>query len=145
MNLCEVKISYEPLYKVSELPKISSSNNAVEYMRKFWEDIQHVEKAYIILLSRANRILGYKLISQGGLSGTVIDPKIVFQAALKANASAIILAHNHPSGNLKASKADEQITKKIKQGSKILDLVFFDHIIITKDNYFSFADENLLI
>lgn len=143
MKLCEVKISYEPLYKVSELPIVESSNNAVEYMRKFWEDIQHVEKAYIILLSRANRILGYKLISQGGVSGTVIDPKIVFQAALKANASAIILAHNHPSGALIASKSDKVITKKIKDGSKLLDITFHDHIILTKDSYLSFTDESI--
>ena len=112
---------------------------------RVWSDkLQHVEETYILLLNRANKALGYSKISLGGISGTVVDTKIVFQTALKANASSVILCHNHPSGNLKPSEADIKITKVIKDAGKIMDIPLVDHIIITDEGFYSFADEGML-
>lgn len=86
-----------------------------------------------MLLNRMNKVLGIYLISVGGFAGTVCDPKVVFQAALKTNASSIILAHNHPSGNLKPSDADLQLTEKLKKGGKLLDIAVLDHLILTEE------------
>jgi DNA repair protein RadC len=95
-------------------------------------------------MNRARRILGIYELSTGGVAGTVADPKLVFTAALKANACNIILSHNHPSGNLKPSKADEELTKKIKEAGIYLDIKVLDHIIVTSEGYYSFADEGVL-
>ena len=103
-----------------------------------------IEQFKIMLLNRANKILGIFTVSTGGVAGTVADPKVLFAAALKGNASSIILAHNHPSGNLKPSEADRQLTNKLSQAGKLLDISVLDHLIITADEYFSFADEGLL-
>ncbi|MCW3071308.1 MAG: repair protein [Bacteroidetes bacterium] len=89
-------------------------------------------------------MLGFSKISQGGLSGTVVDAKVVFQVALKANASSILLAHNHPSGNLKPSEADLMITKNIREAGKLMEIPLVDHIILTDEGYYSFADEGSL-
>lgn len=97
-----------------------------------------------MFLNRANKVLGILEASSGGISGTVADPRLVFVAALKANASNIIISHNHPSGNLNPSKADEELTQKIKQAGQLLDIKLFDHIIVTSEGYYSFADEGLM-
>ena len=144
MKLCEVKVTYSPKIRASDQPKMFSAYSATKYLREFWEDIEHVEKAYVLLMNRNNNVIGYKLLSIGGITGTVIDPIIIFQTALKCNASGIILAHNHPSGSVKVSAADKEITKKIKSGGKILNIPLFDHIILTRDDFLSFAEENLL-
>jgi DNA repair protein RadC len=89
-------------------------------------------------------VLGISEISTGGFAGTVADPKVIFSIALKACASSIILSHNHPSGNLKPSQADLNLTRKIKSGGELLDIAVLDHIILTSDSYFSFADEGIL-
>jgi len=98
----------------------------------------------VLLLNRANRVLGFVKISEGGVSGTVVDPKKIFQIALKANASGIILAHNHPSGNTTPSASDESITAKIVAAGKFLEISVLDHLIITSEQYFSFSDEGRL-
>ena len=104
--------------------------------------MEHVEQFYILMINRANKVLGYTLIATGGVSATVVDPKVIFQAALKANASSIICAHNHPSGNNKPSDADIKITDKIKAAGQFLDINLLDHVIMTPDdNFYSFADE----
>ena len=95
-------------------------------------------------LNRANKVIGYAFISLGGVSGTVADPKVIFSTALLANASSIILAHNHPSGNTESSAADQALTKKLIQAGSFLDIQVQDHLIITPDTYLSFADENLM-
>ena len=95
-----------------------------------------------MLLNRANKILGIFTVSTGGVAGTVADPKVTFATALKGNASSIILAYNHPSGNLKPSEADRQLTNKLSQAGKLLDISVLDHLIITAEEYFSFADED---
>jgi len=97
-----------------------------------------------MLLNRAGRVLGIIEVSSGGLSGTVADPKVVFSAALKGNASSIILAHNHPSGNLRPSQADLDLTKKIQRGGQLLDITVSDHLIITSEGFYSFTDEGLM-
>jgi len=97
-----------------------------------------------MLLNRCNRVLGYYEVSKGGISGTVVDVRLILQAALKANASSIILAHNHPSGNLETSTADNQITQKIKKACTFLDISLLDHLILTNFSYLSMADEGII-
>lgn len=144
-TLAEISINYKPNIKLSELPKIVTSKDADAQFRALWSDkLQHVEEMYMMLLNRANKVLGYSKISTGGISGTVVDLKIVFQTALKSNASSIILSHNHPSGNLKPSEADIRITKNVREAGKIMDIVLLDHLIITEEGYYSFADEGAL-
>ena len=125
-------------------PALKCSKDAYDLMLPNWTDIEYTESFFIILLNRANKLLGVCKISTGGLAGTVTDPKKIFQTALKANAASVILAHNHPSGNTKPSKSDIEITKKCVQAGNFLDLKVLDHVIVTRDGYFSFADEGLL-
>lgn len=94
-----------------------------------------------MLLNRANKVLGIFEVSSGSSAGTVADPKLIFAAAIKANACGIIMAHNHPSGNLSASQADIDLTKKVKEGGKLLEIQMLDHLIVTTETYYSFADE----
>ncbi len=144
-TLSEITINYKTNLKLSELPKIVTSSEAVKHFREVWSDkLQHVEETYLLLLNRANKGLGYSKISLGGIAGTVVDTKIVFQTALKANASSIILCHNHPSGNLKPSEADQKITKIIKEAGRIMEIPLLDHLIITDEGFYSFADEGML-
>lgn len=102
------------------------------------------EEFYILLLNRANKVLGWHRISLGGVSGTVVDIKIIFSIAVKALASGIVLGHNHPSGGLIPSEQDRTITRKIKEAGKILDIEILDHLILTADGYFSFADDMIM-
>ncbi len=129
---------------MNDLPQISSSRDAYELISENWEDVSYVESFKIILLNRANKVLGVTIISKGGMSGTTADPKVIFQAALKANASGIILSHNHPSGNLKPSQQDIDLTKKIKNAGKALDISVLDHLIITDSSFYSFNDEGAM-
>lgn len=97
-----------------------------------------------MFLNKANKVLGIFEVSSGGISGTVADPRLIFVAALKTNCSGIIISHNHPSGNLKPSRQDEELTQKIKHAGEFLEIKLLDHIIITSEGYYSFADEGLL-
>jgi DNA repair protein RadC len=123
--------------------KISSSKDVDLVLRPDLEDLNH-EEFWILLLNRANFVIGKQFISKGGQSGTVVDPKIIFKTALDQNAAAIILAHNHPSGNLMPSKADLIITKKLVEAGQVLELPVLDHLIITNQSFFSLADEGLM-
>ena len=144
-NLQEIEILYRNKVKKSDRPVVKSSQDAYDYLMSVWSfHIERVEEFVILCLNRANKVLGYSKISQGGLSGTVADPKVIFQVALKSNASSIILCHNHPSGNTKPSDNDIQLTKKLKKAGEFLELNVLDHLIITPHTYFSFADESLL-
>jgi len=126
-----------------EKPKITSSRDVFELLKPDLIDISH-EEFWVLLLNRANRVLKKCQISQGGVSGTVADPKIIFKMALENLASGIILAHNHPSGNLTASQADIDLTRKLKEAGKLLEVQVLDHLILGGLKYFSFADEGLL-
>lgn len=129
----------EPTKKI----KISSSRDAYEYMKPELMDLQH-EEFWVILLNRAHQIVNKRKISAGGVSGTVADPKIIFKFALEELASAIVLAHNHPSGNLNPSTPDIELTKKLVASGKALEIQVIDHIIYTNQGYYSFADEGML-
>ena len=139
----EVELNYKPtqIQKV----QIKTSSDAWKYLLTIWSDkIEFIEEFYIILLNRANNSIGYYKLSQGGTTGTVVDEKLVFQAAIISNACSLIIAHNHPSGNLKPSESDAQITKKLKTIGDFHNIKILDHVIVTKNDYFSFADEGLL-
>lgn len=122
---------------------IKSAQDVYQIMKSHFADKEH-EEFYSIALSRANKVKSIDVISIGGVSGTVADGKIIFKKALEKSASAIILCHNHPSGNLKPSQSDIQLTNKMKEFGKFIDLPVLDHLIITNEHYFSFADEGLI-
>jgi DNA repair protein RadC len=126
-----------------EKPKIGGSSDAFQLLSADFQDIPY-EAFWIILLNRANRVIKKYHVSQGGVTGTVADPKIIFKAALEELASGVILAHNHPSGNLTASQADIDLTKKLVAGGRLLEIQVLDHLIIAGQKYFSFADEGLI-
>ena len=123
--------------------KITSSRDAYDYLKAELMDLPH-EEFWLLLLNRAHQVIGKKQISSGGVSGTVADPKIIFKYAIEALASGIILMHNHPSGNLNASKQDIDLTSKMVASGKSLEIPVLDHIIFTNQGYYSFADEGLL-
>jgi DNA repair protein RadC len=144
-QLAEIKVSYSVKTKPSERIKITNSKDAYNLFREIWSDqIELREEFLALFLNRANHVIGWHLVSVGGTSGTVVDPKIIFSVALKCMAHGIILCHNHPSGNLNPSEADKQLTTKLKKGCAILDITLLDHLIITNDGYFSFADQETI-
>jgi DNA repair protein RadC len=125
--------------------KITTPDQAADFIRQFYfDDIEIFESFFILLLNQTNKTIGYAKISQGGISGTVVDVRIIAKYAIEALATSVILAHNHPSGNLTPSHSDISITEKIKAGLKILDINVFDHIILTADSYYSFENEGNL-
>jgi DNA repair protein RadC len=129
--------------KVVRQNKIGSSRDVYDLLVPELTD-NYYEAFYVILLDRANKVIRKLNISSGGVAGTVVDPKKIFKMALDHNASSVILAHNHPSNNLKPSDNDVKLTKKLQEAGKALDIPVLDHIIVGNDNYFSFADEGLL-
>jgi len=144
MKLPEItlNISYSNKVKKSELKLIQSSADCVDILRPLFDNsIDWREEMIMLCLNRANKVIAYYRVSVGGTTSTVVDPKIIFSVALNCLCSAIILCHNHPSGNLQPSEADNSITKKIKEAGKLLDITLLDHIIITDDGYYSYADE----
>ena len=143
-QVSEIQVSYTPNLLVDM--SIKNSKKSFELMLNEWEQdkLQMQEEAKILLLNRNNNVLGIYSLAKGGLTSCVVDVRIILSIALKTLATGIILVHNHPSGNLKPSQADLDITKKLKQSCDLLDISFLDHLIITKDNYFSFADEGLI-
>ncbi|GAA3643563.1 JAB domain-containing protein [Flavivirga jejuensis] len=146
-KISEIELTYKRKVRADDRPKISSSWDAYKVFRENWDDltINLAEEFKIMLLDRNNRCMGIVPISKGGVSGTVVDPKLVFASALKARVCAIILGHNHPSGATKHSRADKAITEKLVQGGRYLDLKVLDHIIVTDESYVSFSDTNLII
>jgi DNA repair protein RadC len=145
-NVAEVELIYKSKVKASERPQITSSKDAYQVLMQLWDEnkIEFVEQFKVLFLNKANKVLGVYDVSTGGISGTVADPRIIFVAALKSNCAGIIVSHNHPSGNLKPSRQDEELTQKIKNAGQLLDIKLFDHVIVTNETYFSFADEGLL-
>lgn len=146
MNVAEVELVYKSKVKASQRPYISSSSDAATLLKSLWEDgkMDLVEQFKVLYLNRANRVLALYPISSGGITGTVADPRLIFATALKINAVSIILCHNHPSGSLKPSLADQELTQKIKNAGGFLDIKVLDHLVVSSDGYFSFADEGLL-
>ncbi|MCK4406655.1 MAG: DNA repair protein RadC [Bacteroidales bacterium] len=128
---------------VLEKEKITSSHDAFEVFQGILSDSQY-EEFWMLLLNKANKIIKNINISEGGISGTVADPKKIFKLALENNATSIILSHNHPSGNIQPSDSDLKLTKKLVDAGKLLDISVLDHLIIGDEKYYSFADENML-
>jgi len=125
--------------------KITTSKDASDYARQFYyDDLSIYESFFLILLNKSNLTIGFVKISQGGIAGTVVDKMIVMKYAIESLASGIILIHNHPSGNTNPSNTDIQLTNNLKECCKLFNIYIFDHVIITEENYYSFADNNLL-
>lgn len=122
---------------------VRSSGEIANYLKTVLKDHPH-EVFAVLFLNRANKILHFEIVSSGGLTGTVADPRIILKKALETGATSIVLSHNHPSGSLKPSRADEELTQKIRQAATYLDIKVIDHIIVSDEGYFSFADEGLL-
>jgi DNA repair protein RadC len=139
-SIAEISVSYKN--KPSEMKKVLCSRDAFQIFKPIYFDcMEHHEEMYALYMNHGNKCLGVSKISQGGTAGTVCDVKIILQTALKVNASCIMLSHNHPSGNLQPSRTDNAITMKLKDASKLLDIQLLDHLIITDDSYYSYADE----
>lgn len=144
-NIPEVKIIFNPSEKKFH-GKVTQPGEVAEFVRRVIgkDEINVREHAVVLYLNRMNRIIGYYHLSTGGVSGTVIDPKLIFSIAVKSLSSAIIVAHNHPSGNISPSVADREITNRLKQAGKLLEVDLLDHIIVTPTEYFSFADQGMM-
>jgi DNA repair protein RadC len=144
-ELSEVKV----IYKSKQRPfvRITSSRDAYEFLVNLYDKdiIEYQEQFFMLLLNRANYVLGWIMLSQGGTSGTVVDPKIIFTLALITNANSFILAHNHPSGRIVPSEHDISLTKSISQSGKFLEISLLDHLILGHEGcYYSFADEGVI-
>ena len=146
LEVAEIQLSYKSKVKASLRPKVSSSRDCYEVLKKYWDDdkIEFIEQFKVLLLNRANKVIGLYEVSTGTTTHTVADPRLIFVAAIKANACGIILSHNHPSGNLNPSQADVDLTKKLREAGRFLEITVLDHIIVTSEAYYSFADEGLL-
>jgi DNA repair protein RadC len=145
-QVAEIQLTYKGLMKISDRPKVTTSKEAFQIFFNAWdkEKIEFIEQFKVMLLNRANRVLGLVEISSGSSTGTVADPKMIFAAALKANACSLIMAHNHPSGNLQASQPDVDLSRRMREGGRLLDIQVLDHLIVTPEGYSSLADEGLM-
>lgn len=145
-RVAEVELVYKTKVKASERPKVNSSKDIYNILKQVWDEnkIDMLEEFKVIFLNRANRVTGVYDASSGGITGTVADPRLILAAAIKSLSVSIVLSHNHPSGNLKPSRADEELTLKIKEAANYHDIKVLDHIIISSEGYYSFADEGLI-
>ena len=140
----EVELSYKPKFK--NLHKVISSEDAYKYLLPTYKEGTICYKEYfkVLFLNQSNQVLGYTLISEGGITETSVDVRVILQAALLTNSVALVLAHNHPSGNLKPSRQDMDITKQVKEAARLMRITVIDHLIISDAGYYSFADEGQL-
>ena len=128
---------------ILDKPVVRSSRDIAQYLQVMLKDHRY-EVFAIAFLNRANKINHFEIISRGGLTGTVADPRIILKKALEAEATSLVLCHNHPSGNLQPSRADEELTKKIREAASYFDIKLVDHIIVSEEGYYSFADEGMI-
>lgn len=144
MEIAEIKVSYST--NQADKIKLTKCNEVFDFILSNWnlDIIEFQEECKVILLNRANFVLGIYNLSKGGISGTVVDIRIILSVALKCNASGIILVHNHPSESMKPSEADKQITRKLKDACVLLDISLLDHLIICRNSFFSFAESGLI-
>lgn len=146
-QVSELTISYKPKVKSSDRYCIRFSKDAYDLLKweAFNDDIlEYKEYFKLVLLNHANKVLGITTISEGGMDSTVVDVRLVLQSVLLAHSSNIILAHNHPAGGLSPSTLDDKITEKIKKAAKLMDIKLYDHLIVTSEGYYSYADEGKL-
>jgi DNA repair protein RadC len=144
-SVTEVELTYHNKINTKDRRIVKSSSDAFEILMNSWDmsRIDLVEEFMILLLDRNSQCLGLSRISQGGVSACIVDPKIVFATSLKAMASSIILAHNHPSRNLRPSEADTGITNRLREAGRVLEINVLDHLIISPEGYFSFTDDGI--
>ena len=126
-----------------EKPVVKSSRDIAQYLQAILKDYAY-EVFAVIFLNQANKINHFEIVSRGGITGTVADPRVILKKALEEDATSIVLCHNHPSGSLRPSLADEELTNKIKQASSYFNIKVIDHIIVSDEGYYSFADEGIL-
>ncbi len=131
------------LESAMEVPKITSSKSVFELMQPVLGDLQH-EEFWVVYLNNSNKVILKAQMSRGGLTGTLVDTRLIYKKAIEVGATGIILCHNHPSEKLTPSQSDRNITKKIEDGGKVMDIAVLDHLIITEKAYFSFADEGMM-
>jgi len=145
-QIAEVEVIYKSKVKASQRPLISTTKDAYNVFLQVWDKnkIELLEEFKAIFLNKANRLLCVYHLSSGGITGTIADIRLLFSVALKTATCAIVVCHNHPSGNLKPSRQDEEITQRIKNAGKLLEIQVLDHIILSSEGYLSFADEGLL-
>ncbi|MEI6949845.1 JAB domain-containing protein [Paraflavisolibacter sp. H34] len=145
-QVAEVELVYRSKVKASDRPQIITSYDAYQIFLQNWDPgkIELLEQFRVLYLNRASRVLGLFHASSGGITGTVADPRLILATALRLNAVSLLLSHNHPSGALQPSQADRELTTKIRAAGMTLDIRVLDHLIISCDGYFSFADEGLL-
>lgn len=139
----EVRLVYRNKTRANDRPKIDCAESAYKILKAHWGDdqISLVEEAKVMFLDNQLRLMSISTVSKGGMSGTIIDPRIVFAIALKRRSSAIILSHNHPSGNLKPSQADISLTRKFHEAGRLLEITLADHLIISEEGYYSMTNE----
>ena len=146
-TISEVTLVYRTKVKASERLQVKCSKDAFDIFMENWDldSIEHIEEFKLLLMNRSNSVLGILTVSKGGISRTITDIRLIYQAAIKVNASGIIVCHNHPSVNLNPSEFDAKLTQKIKQAGLLMDIQLLDHLILTMDgSYYSFADNGLL-
>jgi len=144
--VAEIEISYTPKRLSLKRPIITSSNDVYEIFKELFNPklMNIKEEFFVLFLNKANRIIGSYKVSSGGITGTVVDVRLILSIALKSLSCGLLLAHNHPSGNLKPSQADIDLTYKIKEAAKLMDIRLLDHLIISSEGYYSFNDEGEL-
>ena len=142
----EVKLVYRNKVKAVDRPKVRGAARAHEILIDNWDldQIELREEFKLMFIDRGSRLMSIASLSQGGMSGTVVDPKLAFTMALKRKASSIIMAHNHPSGSVEPSKQDIRLTKKFTEVGRMLELPILDHIILTENTFYSMAEEGLI-
>ncbi len=142
--ISEIEVSYNP-HRIADY-KISNSSKTYELILSQWnwKEIEMLEEVKVIFLNRNNIVIGIYNLAKGGISQCTVDIRIILAVALKSLSTSIILVHNHPSGNLQPSQSDKEITKNLKEACKLVQIALIDHLIITKENYYSFADEGIL-
>ena len=145
-NVAEVALSYRNSVPYNQRTKITGAKDAYRILRKLHDDntIDYTETFKVLYLNQANHVLGYKIVSEGGITSTYSDIRTIMQGALLTNAVAMILGHNHPSGNVKPSREDERITDQISKAAQLLNIRVLDHIVYTRENHFSFSDHGRL-
>lgn len=144
--VAEIQLVYKSNVPLESRPQINGSDDAYQILKSAWDpgSIELCEQFRVLLIDHGKRVLGVCQIASGGIDRVFVDPRLIFAAALKMPTSGIILAHNHPSGSLIPSENDKQLTQKIQRGAALLDIKVFDHIILTAQGYYSFADQYLI-
>jgi DNA repair protein RadC len=143
-TICEVDVRYSPNVKFEDRPFIEGSKSSYNIALQYCDEIEFIEGFYVMLLNRANRLLGIRQVSSGGLTSTIVDVRLIFSIALKGLATSIIVFHNHPSGNVQPSDNDDAVTQKIFDAGKIMDIQLSDHLIISPHKYYCYAESGRL-